>query len=373
MLVTVIGQGINGINLEKHLKELLNNSSVVRCRFLVAFVTLDGLLKLGTDSQGLLFKFLGLPQKKFELIIGVDTVTTPDALREIQRLLTSAKATCIVKAFSNPSRQLFHPKVYIFDKDDNTSTIFIGSNNLTAGGLFGNIEACLRLDNLNSVEMTGWETLWQSFLHHNDVKDIDKELLDRVILRHGQELARNRLRRKLKPYTTKRKRKQLTIEKPVVETSVLEPLSISPKILVRYIPKAGNRVSQVHFTKKIAEQFFSLPVDKGGLVHLQQVQPNHVPSNIEERQLVYSTVNKNPKIELQGAKILEKNYPAKGRPIVIFERVDPTFYRYMLLMPKENGYKELSRQLDSQPQERSLASWITDLDYLVNVWREYPH
>lgn len=355
---TIIIQRINGDNLERHLKELLTDSSVKRCRALIAFVTLDGLLKLGTDPEGPLFKFVKSPNKQFEWIIGVDSITTPDALREIQRLTESANAKCYVKAFSSSEGRLFHPKVYIFERKDGLSTVLIGSSNLTPGGLSENIEVVVRLDDLTSADMDQWSELWESCVRQADIKTINDELLSRVELRHRGERQRRRAR--LRP--------------PRVVEEIEAP-SIRPKILVRYIPRAGGRTSQVHFTRRIIEQFFRLRLGQGGLLRLQQVQPSQSPQTIEERRLIYSKVNKNPKIEVNGARILVDNYPTgEKRPIVIFAEVGPSFYRYMILLPSESGYERLSHKLDIQPKEgAALNSWITDLDSLLEVWDEYPH
>jgi hypothetical protein len=148
------------------------------------------------------------------------------------------------------------------------------------------------------------------------------------------------------------------------------------QVLARYIPRAGGRVSQVHFTRRIVEKFFHLPLVGGGqaTLRLRQHQPNEEPKDIEERTLVYSEFNANPKIELSGAKTLVYTYPTSGKaPIVILEEVNPDFYDYMILMPNDEGYEELSQKLDSQPQEgRALRFWITDLGSLLQVWSGYP-
>lgn len=48
--------------------------------------------------------------------------------------------------FHNPNpRATFHPKVYLFERQD-TATLFVGSNNLTDGGFYTNYEATIRYD-----------------------------------------------------------------------------------------------------------------------------------------------------------------------------------------------------------------------------------
>lgn len=253
---------------------------------------------------------------------------------------------------------MFHPKVYIFDRNDGSPTILVGSNNLTPGGLSENIEISVRLDDLTNEETEQWNALWRYFQQNSDIKEIDENLLNQVTLRHRSEQYRRRRRRG-------RRRHVVEVETPPIERQVL----------VRYIPYAGGRTSQVHFTRHIVEQFFHMQVRQGGSVRLQQVQPNQSPQPIEERNLVYSVRNMNPKIELNGVKSLMGTYVRGGpRPIVILEKIDPSFYRYMLLQPRNRGYRKLARKLDTQPREgQALPSWITDLDSLLEVWGDYPH
>jgi HKD family nuclease len=365
----VIVQGFDENNLEQELNLLLKDPRVSRFRILVAFVTLDGLLKLGTDSDGALFKFANSEDKQFELIVGIDSITTPDAIGEIQRLSTIVKGKYFARAFSSSRRQLFHPKVYICDRKGGNSTVIVGSNNLTPGGLVKNIEVSIILEDVTFAEMHEFDKMWDTFSSHIDIKTIDNTLINNVKERHKAEIQRI----KTLIHTKHTKLQKTDVKLIEQEVSILDPTIISPKILVRYIPKAGGRVSQFHFTKKISKEFFELAVEKGRIIRLQQVQPGKNPMPMEERKLVYSPINKNHKIELNGAKILVKNYPIQGRPIVIFEQVDLRFYRYMLLLPNESGYNQLAEKLNAQPKDKSLESWITDLDSLVAIWNEYPH
>ena len=358
---TTIVQGLNGDNLERHLKELLSDSAVRRCRCAVAWVTLDALLRLGTKEDGTLFRFVSSPNRRLEWVVGVDRVTTADALREFQRLSSSAPEACDIKAFSSSEGRLFHPKVFIFDRENGRSTVLVGSANLTPAGLSENFEIVARLDDLTITEMSQWNKMWGSCLARTEIKPIDDELVTRVASdrRVERQIARRRRRVRRIPEE--------------LRGEITPPTG--PKILARYVPLAGGRTSQVHLTRPIVENFFRLPLRPGEMVRLQQVQPGHSPQSVEERPLVYSQKNKNPKIELNGARVLIGRYPTGDRrPIVVFQEVGPRFYKYMLLLPSDSGHRRLSRQLDLQPKEGgALRSWITDLDSLAEVWPDYPH
>lgn len=98
-------------------------------------------------------KHLAAPLKQFsshgvtKIIIGVDQEgTSAEALTE---LLASIQPTGEAWVYHNEAstNSTFHPKVYLFS-NENSAECFIGSGNLTEGGLFTNYEAFvhLRLD-----------------------------------------------------------------------------------------------------------------------------------------------------------------------------------------------------------------------------------
>lgn len=73
-------------------------------------------------------------------------LTEPTLLRTLLRL---SKAYSLELYLSNTDKT-FHPKVYAFWSSDQ-STVFVGSANLTAGGLSNNYEASVRIDDTDSV------------------------------------------------------------------------------------------------------------------------------------------------------------------------------------------------------------------------------
>ena len=75
-----------------------------------------------------------------EIVVGIDEdVTTRQALELAVRFSTAAYV------FNNPATT-FHPKVYLFEIPDRQAVTFVGSSNLTVGGLFTNYEANLGVD-----------------------------------------------------------------------------------------------------------------------------------------------------------------------------------------------------------------------------------
>ncbi len=98
------------------------------------------------------------------LIVGVDQEgTSKQALKEINKLGINSYI------FYQKETPIFHPKIYLFEGDIDTALI-IGSSNLTARGLFGNIESSLLIEFKNDNH-EGIKLL-------KELKDYYKTLLD---------------------------------------------------------------------------------------------------------------------------------------------------------------------------------------------------
>ena len=78
--------------------------------------------------------------RRLELVAGTDfALTELDLLR---RMKATKHADC--RVFHSLAGRAFHPKMYIFDQGDR-HVAYVGSSNLTAGGLRHNVEANVRL------------------------------------------------------------------------------------------------------------------------------------------------------------------------------------------------------------------------------------
>lgn len=104
-------------------------------RIAIAFVSIKG-LKLIEDSLKLAIN----SANSIEFLVGLDmNWTEPDALKMLYNLsYDNDNITCICLSSLKPY-YTYHPKLYLFSKDNNVKTI-IGSSNLTEGGLKKNIE-----------------------------------------------------------------------------------------------------------------------------------------------------------------------------------------------------------------------------------------
>lgn len=102
-----------------------------------------------------------------------------------------------------------------------------------------------------------------------------------------------------------------------------------------------------------------------------RVYPDATRGGVEVRPCVYSTVNKNYKIEISAAK--SHAYPDDGRPLLVFRERQLRTYDYMLLMPGEDGYGrllDLSNRLPSPG--KGFPRPITDMANLAQAWPDCP-
>lgn len=89
--------------------------------------------------------------KTLHLIVGIDQEgTSKKALKEINDLGINSYI------FYQKESPIFHPKIYLFEGENDT-TIIVGSSNLTARGFFGNIESSLMVefknDNADGIKL----------------------------------------------------------------------------------------------------------------------------------------------------------------------------------------------------------------------------
>ena len=89
--------------------------------------------------------------KTLNLIVGIDQEgTSKKALKEINDLGINSYI------FYQKESPIFHPKIYLFEGQNDT-TLIVGSSNLTARGFFGNIESSLMVefknDNADGIKL----------------------------------------------------------------------------------------------------------------------------------------------------------------------------------------------------------------------------
>jgi hypothetical protein len=106
-------------------------------------------------------------------------------------------------------------------------------------------------------------------------------------------------------------------------------------------------------------------------VFLQEVGLDGTTVAHEVRQLVYSQANRNTKIEIGATR--RTQYPSDGTPILVFSEIGTRVFRYVLLMPNDHGYTDVSSLLESLEKiGRGFHRGITTLSALRNAWAGCP-
>lgn len=89
---------------------------------------------------------------KQNYLVGIDLPTNPKVLRNLQSMLKNG----LFEAAIYKSKFNYHPKVYLF-KENDSFTAFIGSSNLTDGGLEDNVELNYKITNQeDSLSILDW-------------------------------------------------------------------------------------------------------------------------------------------------------------------------------------------------------------------------
>lgn len=147
MEIQLLGQGYeeeSTNSVGNHLIKLLADKEFESFTAISAFISQAGIIGLS--------KYINKAKEhlnEITIITGVDQKgTSKEALEALIELDINAYV------FYQPSITIFHPKIYLFE-GNTKSVLIIGSSNLTAQGLFSNIEASLliRIDNGKDYEI----------------------------------------------------------------------------------------------------------------------------------------------------------------------------------------------------------------------------
>lgn len=161
-------------NIGDKLKSILNNNQLHKFEtfnFLVAYVKTSGVKQLASSIQQ--FKQTG---SRVKGVVGVSRHQKNTSVQGLQHLLPLCDEIWV---FNNESpTSTFHPKVYIFEKAGEKATVFVGSSNLTAGGLYTNYEvnSCSHYDLTNASQAAMFLTVRQTFETYSNPSEFCKVL-----------------------------------------------------------------------------------------------------------------------------------------------------------------------------------------------------
>jgi hypothetical protein len=277
-----------------------------------AFATAAGIRAILDDNS-----FHGLLQAgTLDLVVGVDAITDPPALRELARQ-TAEHPGLSGRVLLHEESVLFHPKLSWFVTGD-TLRLIVGSGNLTLRGLRENWEAftivALRgMDAKRTESQIGaWLTRHARLLRSPD----DPDVVERATRNTGQEGDLKHPRR----------------------SAGKEILPNVAQVLVAEAPKSGSRPSQVNFSKDHYENFFGAKAGTKKRVILYAVSARGAVGE-EEIRPSSNRDSRNFSLELHAF----RSPPASGAPPVIgvYARLPQGIFLYQRVAPGEAGYVEL--------------------------------
>lgn len=328
-------------------------------RGIYAFATRGGVDQLIEDPVVHDFMHRG---GAIDLIIGIDAVTDRQALERMQDLATK-HLTFRPRVFWNSTRGLFHPKISHFGYPDGHNKLIVGSGNLTPGGLMHNFEgySVISGGRRESLDLSSLDAFVAR--HAADIRLIDQEALDRAALNAMRPVMAARRPQVPAPAPT-------GARPPPVVVPVAQGLA-RDRILVAEVPDAGGRWSQSHLNAAVVEEYFRLTNLASQRVYLTHVDAGGVRGEEKVRQVVYSTANKNYKVEISAAK--GRDYPTAGHPMLIFRERQVRCFDYMLLMPGDAGYARIVALSKALPRlGKGFRRSITDLPTLARAWPNCP-
>lgn len=259
----------------------------------------------------------------FDLIVGVDTTTTPAALKALGDAQAALKGLRVRVFLSPEGRAIFHPKVTWFREKDGGSLV-VGSGNLTNGGLWNNWEAFAHCS-LGIAELDELVSQWERWTHSQEGRLVSVDAPEAIA----------RAEANLKQWASK----------PRVPKA--KPIDVSNElvVLVSEVPRSGNRWQQVNFHQATYESFFGAKVDVQRRMLFQWIKPSG-ELGVTERRPSVEVISSNYRFELDAAK--GKDYPTDGTPpIGVYLRIAERTFLYDLIMPGDAQYNELSELLRS--------------------------
>ena len=248
--IQLINQPLGG-QIGNYLKSCLESSKFNKLIVLVAFVKNSGVLRLKKSFEA--FRKSGA---EIEAYVGIDLDGT-----SYEALISLFKIANKLTVVHLESGQTFHPKIYSFSSEDEC-VLIVGSNNLTSGGLWTNIETSVIFTEDGSTEASEVQKDLASFIEQlENTSDICLEIKDEqdidALLNEGyvSKEAKTRIARNARIYRetgkTSRFAKKLKAGLPRVEHVAINidndqpqtPLNIGPKESVpSSLAEDGNSV-----------------------------------------------------------------------------------------------------------------------------------
>jgi hypothetical protein len=348
--------------------EIARGGDVAYLRLFFGFLTGSGMAALLAVPE----VAEALRTAEVDVLVGVDAVTDRPGLESLLEL-QEENPNLRARAIKNTTAALIHPKMFFARYADGRSVAMVGSNNLSFGGLTGNVEgyAMGYFEPGEEPDLADWDAFvgrWDRL-----ISEIDAEVLasaDRNVSRL------ERLRRAAREVPTPAEAEVVVSDGQAYEAQASDA-ALDELMLVSMVPKAGQgpkaRWSQVHLSAEIARDFFDAEPEEHPEIQLRDADGGAV----EDRRIVYSAgSNRNVKIEVGAAREAARTvgYPTEGRPVVLFRREGTNRFRYLLLMPGDPGHAEMTELAEDEfvPSRNQLPRVVTPRSHVLTRWPDCP-
>lgn len=395
METIIIGQGYNIAEDSSVGKELVKQfESHIYDSFtcLVAFASYGGVSALTKYIEEGKSKGMNI-----KVVLGIDQKgTSKEALEEVLTWNVDARI------YHTDSRNIFHPKVYLFENRD-IFTLIVGSNNLTIPGLVQNIECSLLIKDTidpSSVHEDFYK-YWKGILDGTEInlypvtqKLIDDLFAKKYILSEAERAeSYDNGEDKVKTVSGKtsifkkapiqslpegfRPQRHVLVKKVQKGNSgkktkpTEESLYIGEEVLIAEIG-GGPRWKQVNFPVAIFENFFGAERGNNSYkIELMNIAKDGALGDVEERQAV-SVKSKNYRFEINCSET-NRAYPGKDkRPIALFVKIDHDEFLYQVLLAGDTGYENIKHYLyqESKNKARELKRAIVHVEAIHAIYPE---
>lgn len=389
MDIKLLGQGYNGdinTSVVGELIELLGDCSFTKFTCLVAFASYSGV-------SGLTDKIHEAQERGLEVnvIVGVDQMgTSKEALDEL--IMWNANTY----VFHSKSSPIYHPKIYLFENNDEFAVI-IGSNNLTEFGLLQNVECSVLIrDSKANILYTQLYSYWGKLINRTDptllkvTKENIQQLSEAKLIpsesvrtsRHESSKKRESAEGKTPtvfkklPYSKRPKGftpKRILLKQQVVSAQTTKNVEIVTnlnEILIAEIPKSGNRWKQVNFAKDLYNNFWGYAYNTSRTIFVASLELDGTLGELKTKSLV-SVSSDNHRVEITCG---ESQYPTDGKPIGIYVKTSSDRFISLVIFPKDAIYSAVLDYLTEKyngPTNR-VKRITTTFEQLFDVCPELP-
>lgn len=346
----MFGTNVFANRLKEHLSKAYKGS---RLRALVAFVKRSGLALLEPELTGFLEN-----QGSAKWIVGIDCgCTSPDALDHLLGLSKMYPHQVEAKVFSAGSRwHVFHPKLYLLDSKRNLMA-WLGSANMTAGGMFLNCECVTELAvdrKLDAREAHLLDDVWNSYESSSPfLHDLTPQVISKVAEQHGPEQPSEAWSPPKHPFGSASVSGLPKLPRPPRLTTSLKQSSQSVlkakgNTLIMEILQE-TRDTQVQIPVDALEDYFGIRQGEKARIALRHKRGKQVKS-AKFRNVIYPTSHVRVEMEtISGLK----------RPLIAVFHRDPAkddTYEYELLENGTKRYEKMRKTLERKGKRTSRIS-----------------